>query len=60
MRRNATLGLLALLLAVPTAHAQRRADGTIGPFAGTPGQAGFAGDGGPAGQALLDTPGDVA
>lgn len=60
MRRNILPGLLALLLAVPAAHAQRRADGTIAGFAGTPGQPGFAGDGGPAGQALLNAPGDVS
>lgn len=60
MRRILGFALLALLLAAPVAHAQRRADGTIAGFAGTPGQAGFAGDGGPAGQALLNTPGDVA
>jgi DNA-binding beta-propeller fold protein YncE len=59
MRRIFGFALLALLLAAPAAHAQRRADGTIAGFAGTPGQAGFAGDGGPAGQALLNTPGDV-
>ncbi len=53
----ATAGALA---ASPPAQAQRRADGAIFNFAGTPGQSGFAGDGGPAGQALMDTPGDVA
>ena len=50
--------LAALLLAGP-AHA-RATDGTISNFAGTPGQSGFAGDGGPAGQALMNTPTDVA
>jgi hypothetical protein len=54
------LVLLALAVAVSPASAQRRADGTISNFAGTPGRAGFAGDGGPAGQALMNTPSDVA
>src|SRR5215218_11377606 len=56
----ALLVLVALAVAVSPASAQRRADGAISNFAGTPGQPGFAGDGGPAGQALMNTPSDVA
>ena len=56
----ALLALVATVAAVSPAAAQRRVDGTISNFAGTPGQAGFAGDGGPAGQALMNTPTDVA
>jgi hypothetical protein len=66
-RRRRRAGVLAPLAAAvaaaalaPGALAQRAADGTISNLAGTPGAVGFAGDGGPAGRALLDTPSDVA
>ncbi len=49
--------VLVLLLAPAAAHG-RAADGTIGNIAGS--AEGFAGDGGPAGQALLHFPADVA
>ena len=49
----------ALVLAAPASVASARAtDGTISRTAGT--TPGFAGDGGPATQALIDTPSDVA
>lgn len=62
-RARLVLALVAAAaVAIPAAGADaaRRTDGTISNFAGTPGQAGFAGDGGPAGQALMNTPSDVA
>lgn len=49
--RHLTLPAVALVLALPAANA---ADGTVTTLAGT--TPGFAGDGGPAGQALLDGP----
>ena len=54
--------LLAVLVAAfPAAPALGRAtDGTISNFAGTPGQAGFAGDGGRATAAKLNAPSDMA
>lgn len=59
---SATLALLALAAAPAAAPAQapppRATDGTIVTAAGT--TPGFAGDGGPATQALLNTPRDVA
>jgi hypothetical protein len=59
--RIAALVAAAVALAIPAAGALARgADGTISNAAGTPGKGGFAGDGGPAGQALLDAPTDVA
>ncbi len=56
----AALALAALALPVTGADAARRTDGTIANLAGTPGNSGFAGDGGPAGQALMNTPSDAA
>lgn len=60
-RRHAALALLAVAAAfapAPPARAQA-VDGTIATVAGT-GVPGSAGDGGPAGQALVNAPGDVA
>ncbi len=63
--RHALAGaaIVVAILAMPTAPGRTQAptpagDGTISTLAGT--TAGFAGDGGPANQALIDTPRDVA
>ncbi len=59
----AAAGLVAALLALPTSSGRSQApvpagNGTITTLAGT--TPGFAGDGGPADKALIDTPNDVA
>jgi NHL repeat len=59
----ATAALVAALLALPTSPGQSQApvaagNGTITTLAGT--TPGFAGDGGPANKALIDTPGGVS
>jgi NHL repeat len=61
-RRLALAAALTAFLAVlPGAPAHARAtDGSVTNFAGRPGQSGFAGDGGPAQNALMNTPSDVA
>lgn len=56
--RRTTTALLATLLVAPAAAGAQATDGTIVTVAGT--TAGFAGDGGPATQALMNTPRDVA
>lgn len=56
--RRHTIALLTAALLVPGAVARAAQDGTITKVAGT--TAGFAGDGGPAAEAKMDTPRDVA
>jgi NHL repeat len=58
MRTTLVLVLVLAALALPTSALARATDGTIVNVAGT--TAGFAGDGGPATQAQLNAPSDVA
>ena len=56
--RTAAVVLLASLAAIPAAGAAKTGDSTISTVAGS--ERGFAGDGGPAAQALLNQPRDTA